>query len=267
MRQISKRNSVFFVLIPLFYLIAIGPPWLVSETIFRRSTGNVAVADSTRICLLRIEDRTVGLVKNTTGKETIKEITYGATVICEYQGLIEEGIKIQIHGDLDDVGSRPKNIPDFDTGTIVLICGKTTNVKNNFEYCGQIDLPVGLQAPCEIEKAEIEDLKEALLKLGSISKLPDSTLDTAAAEKLINNENNNYFLWALGVTGFAVEGSKSNVERLVRIYSKENTNLRQVLWLNHCLKWIVPSANRPGIDDRYELLVQFLKTKVESPGL
>ena len=130
-----------------------------------------------------------------------------------------------------------------------------TSDASRFEYAGSARLPIGVETPATVDLRDVSEVKAAMLKLGEVADKGRGTLSPESARALALQEN--YYLWALGVTGLAVGGSDDDARMLLETYDGP-TSLRQILWLEYCFENVFPISARPPLELRHRQLLRHL---------
>jgi hypothetical protein len=226
------------------------------RSIFTGAGGQVSPGDKgVAVMLVRIETVQVSAPPSAPQQESHREVRYTGTVIFD-SGAAKRG-RVTVRGRQGVQGSSPRNIPDFPDSSIALFVVRGAETASVVEYAGTTELPIGIPAPAVLPERELSAVKAGLLKLGDIVENHKSIVERDEAAKLLADDN--FYVWSLGCSALAIEGTEDDVKALLHLYDSGDLSVRKVLWLEYCLQYMCPEQTRPSLTARHELLLRFLR--------
>ena len=135
--------------------------------------------------------------------------------------------------------------------------------------------PFGIYLPSPVAKADVANLRAALLKYGELYK-KGKPITAARALKLRGSRN--YFLWALGTWAMAKRATRDDAIRLLHDLDRFDApgvpaalpplSARRAFWVIHCVCRVAPPASRPPAAVVRHSLVLYLfgKAQVHEAG-
>jgi hypothetical protein len=196
------------------------------------------------------------------GKMALVGMSYRVTVLADLRGRLEEGAVVVIHGQTGLQGSNPPNIPVWEPATTLLICVSATTDPKTFEYEGADNwVAVGLGSVAVVPTGDVEPLRAAVRRLGTVIRDNNGIISTEGAIALLKEQN--YYLWALGISAIASEQTKDAAEFLIRVYCSPETTLRQGFWLDIALHRF-PQQARPSSAELHELMTRIVRRELEN---
>jgi hypothetical protein len=184
-------------------------------------------------------------------------VRYDATVSYELCGRVHPEATIEIEGQRGVQGSSPREIPRLEEGQLFVMAVTRREKQGRYEYAGPVRLAIGVSSPDVVDEDEVKQLFAAMEALDAALK---EGITRQRSRELMGSEN--FYLWALGVSGLASFGEREDREELMRFVMGGKGTPRQVLWVDQILGADFPEGQRLSPTQSHRLLLEYLRRRM-----